>query len=65
MQLAETNMSENVPFIWRKNYRNELALPEKVLEHAHEKARRYLRRAFEIKVRSKKAPKWSARSIER
>jgi S-adenosylmethionine:diacylglycerol 3-amino-3-carboxypropyl transferase len=41
-------MNENVPFIWRKNYRNEAALPEKVLENAHEKARQYLSRAVEI-----------------
>jgi hypothetical protein len=31
-------MSENVPFIWRVNYRNEAASPETVLEIAHEKA---------------------------
>jgi hypothetical protein len=31
-------MNENVPFIWRKNYRNEAASPEKALENAHEKA---------------------------
>ena len=31
-------MNENVPFIWRKNYRNETASPEKLLEIAHEKA---------------------------
>ena len=41
-------MSENVPLIWLKNYRNELASPEKVLEHAHETARQYLSRALEI-----------------
>jgi hypothetical protein len=33
-----TTMSENVPFIWRVNYRNEAASPETVLEIAHEKA---------------------------
>jgi hypothetical protein len=41
-------MNENVPFIWRKNYRNEAASPEKVLENAHEKARQYLTRAAAI-----------------
>ena len=38
-------MSENVPYIWRKNYRNEAASPEKVLETGHEQARAYLNRA--------------------
>ena len=32
-------MSENVPYIWRVNYRNNMTSPEKVLEIAHEKAR--------------------------
>jgi len=41
-------MNENVPFIWRKNYRNEAASPEKALEYAHEKARQYLSRATTI-----------------
>jgi hypothetical protein len=41
-------MNENVPFIWRKNYRNEAPSPEKVLENAHEKARQYLQRATKI-----------------
>jgi len=41
-------MNENVPFIWRKNYRNKAASPEKLLENAHEKARQYLSRAAEI-----------------
>jgi S-adenosylmethionine:diacylglycerol 3-amino-3-carboxypropyl transferase len=44
----EKAMNENVPFIWRKNYRNEAASPEKVLENAHEKARQHLRRAAKI-----------------
>jgi hypothetical protein len=38
-------MNENVPYIWRVNYRNNMASPEKVLEIAHEKARQYLARA--------------------
>jgi len=38
-------MNENVPYIWRVNYRNNLAQPEKVLEIAHRKARQYLNRA--------------------
>jgi hypothetical protein len=38
-------MNKNVPFIWRVNYRNDAASPEKTLEIAHEKARQYLRRA--------------------
>jgi hypothetical protein len=41
-------MNENVPLIWRKNYRNEAASPEKVLEKAHEKARQYLQLAGKI-----------------
>jgi hypothetical protein len=41
-------MNENVPFVWRNNYRDEAASPEKVLENAHEKARQYLSRAAEI-----------------
>ena len=42
-------MNQNVPFIWRKNYRNELASPEKVLEYAHKTATQYLSRAVGIK----------------
>jgi hypothetical protein len=38
-------MNENVPYIWRKNYRNEAASSEKVFETAHEQARAYLNRA--------------------
>ena len=38
-------MNENVPYIWRANYRNNLTQPEKVLEIAHRKARQYLNRA--------------------
>jgi len=38
-------MSENVPYIWRVNYWNNMTSPEKVLEIAHEKARQYLSRA--------------------
>ena len=41
-------MNDNVPFIWRKNYRNEAPSPEKVLENAHEKALQYLSRAAAI-----------------
>ena len=37
-------MNENVPYIWRANYRNNLAQPEKVLEIAHRKAREFLSR---------------------
>ena len=37
-------MNQNVPFIWRVNYRNEAATPETFLEIAHEKARQYLRK---------------------
>jgi hypothetical protein len=42
-------MNENVPFIWRVNYRNEAALPETTLEIAHEKARRYLQKNLQRK----------------
>ena len=39
-------MNENLPFIWRRYYRNEAVSSEKiVLEIAHEQARRYLSRA--------------------
>jgi hypothetical protein len=41
-------MNKNVPYIWRKNYRNEAASPERVLEIAHENARQYLSRAAAI-----------------
>jgi hypothetical protein len=37
-------MSENLPFIWRKYYRNEAASSEKVLETVHEQVRQYLSR---------------------
>jgi len=54
-------MNENVPFIWRKNYRNEAASPEKVLENAHEKARQYLTRAAAIN-QSRQRKCWRRRS---
>jgi hypothetical protein len=38
-------MDEILPYIWRKNYRNRAAFPEKVLEIAHERAREYFSRA--------------------
>src|SRR6516164_9253785 len=38
-------MNENVPYIWRVDYRNNMASPEKVLEIAHRKAREFLSRA--------------------
>ncbi|HEX3341899.1 MAG TPA: hypothetical protein VHT68_22300 [Pseudolabrys sp.] len=41
-------MNQNVPFVWRKNYQNELASPEKVLEYAHKAATQYLSHAVEI-----------------
>jgi hypothetical protein len=47
-------MNKNVPFIWRVNYRNDAASPEKTLEIAHEKARQYLRRAAEINESSQR-----------
>ena len=37
-------MNQNVPFIWRVNYRNKVASPETSLDIAHEKARQYLRK---------------------
>ena len=37
-------MNNHVPYIWRKNYRNNGPWPEKVLQTAHEKARQYLNR---------------------
>jgi hypothetical protein len=43
--LEEMTMNENVAYIWRVNYRNNLAQPEKVLEIAHRKAREFLSRA--------------------
>ena len=45
-------MNEMVPYIWRKNYRNEAASPERVLEIAHETARQYLSRAVATATRS-------------
>ena len=38
-------MNHHVPYIWRKNYRNNGQWPEKVLQTAHEIARQYLNRA--------------------
>jgi len=51
-------MNENVPFIWRKYYRNEAASPEKMLENAHEKARQYLSRAAEINASRQRKRRW-------
>jgi hypothetical protein len=46
-------MTENLPFIWRKYYRNETPSAEKVLlEAAHEQARQYLSRAVAAAWRS-------------
>jgi hypothetical protein len=52
LQLTEMKMNDDVPFIWRKNYRNETASPERLLEIAHEKARQYLSRAAEVATKS-------------
>ena len=38
-------MNENLPFLWRRYYRNEAISSEKVLDIAHEQARQYLSRA--------------------
>jgi hypothetical protein len=45
-------MSENLPFIWRKYYRNETTSSEKVLETVHEQVRQYLSRAATAAWRS-------------
>ena len=45
-------MNQNVPFVWRKNYQNEVGSNEELLETAHEKARQYLSRAAEAATRS-------------
>ena len=45
-------MSENLPFIWRKYYRNEATSSEKVLETVHEQVRQYLSRAATAAWRS-------------
>jgi len=44
LKIVGINMNNNVPFIWRVNYRNEMASRETFLEVAHEKARQYLRK---------------------
>jgi hypothetical protein len=44
LKIAGITMDQNVPFIWRMNYRNEAASPETFLEIAHETARQYLRK---------------------
>ena len=44
-------MSENLPFIWRKYYRNETS-SEEVLETVHEQVRQYLSRAATAAWRS-------------
>jgi hypothetical protein len=54
MQVTEMQMNDDLPFIWRKNYRNEMASPERLLEIAHEKARQYLSRAAVVATRPKK-----------
>ena len=44
-------MSNNLPFIWRRYYRNEPTPSEKVLlDVAHERARQYLSRASASKL---------------
>jgi hypothetical protein len=40
------NVKENLPYIWRKHYRNETASPQTALAIAHERARGYLSRAI-------------------
>jgi len=45
-------MNENLPFIWRKYYRNEATSSEKVLETVHEQVRQYLSRAAAAAWRS-------------
>jgi hypothetical protein len=46
-------MSDKLPFIWRKYYRNEAISSEKEsLETAHEQARQYLGRAIVAAWRS-------------
>ena len=37
-------MNENLPFLWRRYFRNEAISSEKVLEITHEQARQYLSR---------------------
>jgi len=32
VQVMEMQMNHDLPFIWRKNYRNEMASPERLLE---------------------------------
>ena len=44
LRIVGITMNQNVPFIWRVNYRNEAASPETFLEIAHERARQYLRK---------------------
>jgi hypothetical protein len=41
-------MNQNVPYIWRKNYRNDAPAPEKALEIAHERARKFLSRTVNL-----------------
>jgi hypothetical protein len=54
--ITETTMNKLVPFVWRMNYRNDAASPEKTLEIAHEKARQYLRRAVAQRIRAEDQP---------
>ena len=44
LRIVGITMNQNVPFIWRVNYRNKAASPETFLEIAHERARQYLRK---------------------
>jgi hypothetical protein len=50
IRIAGITMNQNVPFIWRVNYRNEAAKPETFLEIAHEKALQYLRKNLSMHV---------------
>jgi hypothetical protein len=50
----EAEMNENLPFVWRKNYHKEGGWQEKLLEIAHERARRYLSRAATTATRPRK-----------
>ena len=53
-KIMEAEMNENLPFVWRKNYHKEGGWQEKLLEIAHERARRYLSRAAATATRPRK-----------
>jgi hypothetical protein len=60
IERMEPHMDESLPYIWRKDYRNQAAFPEKVLEITHQQAREYFGRAV-AKTSSVGRHRWRGR----